>query len=145
MGYFVSRQKVWPSGEPVVEIAGCLDAAGPDMMVPYFRKEGDGGEFDDPREAASAAIRVRDAWWAGGKNPYLKDWSKVVINEFETDADVLAWSERAFARIPKCVECGEPIYRETWYPEDCFKDDAFACCSGRCAEQHNEIEEGSGG
>lgn len=143
MGYYVSRQKVWPSGEPIVEIAWCLDAAGPDMLVPYFRGAGEGGTYDDPREAAAAAIRVRDLWWADGKNPCFEDWDGVLINDFATDVDLLAWADKKFDALPKCVNCGTPTFGRVWYAADCEGESEFGCCSERCAEVHAaEVDDG---
>lgn len=149
--YFVSRQMVWPDGTPVVEIAGCLDMAGPDMLVENFKSEGEGREFDDPREAVAAAIRIRDLWWAAGKDRSLKDWEKIelrlqrsfVIQEVDEldDEALLAWAEKRFENIKKCAECGDPIYKGGYYPDGCFGDEAYLCCREYCAEKHNTVED----
>jgi hypothetical protein len=159
MKYFVSRQIVWPDGTPTVEIVPFRDSAGPDMLVEQFKKEGEGREFDDPREAAAAAIRVRDAWWAQkGNTRRLEGWEKIAITytgmgdmgvpgeEIGTDDELQAWAEKRYAALPKCAECGGPIYdkEKCWYPMDCFKDEAFACCSEYCVEKHSaHLEEAS--
>ena len=147
--YFVSRQIVWPEGTPAVEIAPFLDAAGPGMLVAYFQNAGEGREFDDPREAVEAAIRVRDLWWAS-KASHLKGWEKIEITyagggalgiageEIGADDELRAWAEKRYEAILKCAECGEPIYQEKWYASEIFGDDAFACCSERCAQKHDE-------
>jgi hypothetical protein len=154
MKYFVSRQIVWPDGTPVVEIAGCLDMAGPDMLVARWGSEGEGREFDDPREAAQAAIRVRDLWWAVGKDRSLKGWDKVeirlqrsfIIQEVDEldDAGLLVWADQRFEKIRKCAECGDPIYddKKAFYPEGCHGDDDFLCCREYCAEQNSARSSG---
>lgn len=148
--YFVSRQMVWPEGTPVVEIAACLDMAGPDMLVEHFKSAGEGREFDDPREAVQAAIHVRDLWWAAAREHLtFEGWEKVevrlqrsfLIQEVDKldDAALLVWADERFEKIRKCAECGDPIYddKKAFYPEGCHGDEAFLCCREYCAENHN--------
>jgi len=63
MTYFVSRQCYWPDGQLTVEIAGGgLDYANPDMLVEKYKHLGEGREYEDPMEAAEAAIEIARAW-----------------------------------------------------------------------------------
>lgn len=64
--YFVSRQKYWPDGTPVVEIAvGGVELSNPDMLCEKY--EGEGKEYKDPRKAVDIAIKICLAWRKDGE------------------------------------------------------------------------------
>lgn len=136
-GYCVSRQRVWPDGDLVVEIAAFLDAAGPDMLVPTFRMEGEAGEFRDPREAAEAADAVRRAWARTLRRERLSIPIPIVfssvlgpIDRWHAVADVMEWAEARYKRIPKCTVCGKPVYEE---PVHTFTGSIV--CGERCLDR----------
>lgn len=59
MSYYVNCQHQFYSGRYIVEIAyPGIDYAGSDMLATDYPGE---GEYDDPREALDAAIKVREA------------------------------------------------------------------------------------
>lgn len=139
MIFFVSRQCYWPEGKLVVEIAcGGLDYANPDMMVPKFRAQGEGEEYQDPREAVEAALQIRRAWAkAEGKNirsfPIAYGSTGGVSLPFDpcTQKEAEAWAERLYQKLPKCDECGGLLGKETW--TDDFGELTF--CREYCAEK----------
>ena len=108
-GYFVSRQQYYYSGDAVVEIAtNSIDSAGADMLGEKFRREGEGDTYADPREAASAAIAILDAWKK--TNP---DVAGIAVGNFsmgfegepKDPGEVTAWAQEKYDDLPKC-ECG---------------------------------------
>jgi hypothetical protein len=136
MSYYVSRQVYWPEGQHVVEIAPGLNHASADMLTALYKRLGEGQEFDDPREAAEAAILVRRQW--------AKDSAKRVGLSFG-DADLgweawtqkklLAWADKMHEKVPKCDWCGEVLGSkrgDRWQHQD-FPDETF--CSERCIEK----------
>lgn len=63
MKYAVVRERYWPEGIYVVEIAmGGMDMVNPDMMSPKFQSLGEGKEFDNAEEALGAALKIQKAW-----------------------------------------------------------------------------------
>lgn len=105
--FFVSRQKYYYSGVPVVEVtSGGLDYAGADMLVPKF--PGEGMEYDDPVEAIEAAICICREWRkAGEKKASVGVGSTGGMGmelEPSTFADVRAWAQK---RLEKMIERGE--------------------------------------
>lgn len=154
MLFFVSRQRYWPDGDLVVEIAsGGVEYSNPDMLVEKYGKLGEGLETNDPREALEAAIAVRDAWNADLKAVYeeieaptARDpnffYSRVEIGytmgmtmpfeSYPSDDDLREWAEKAWENTPKCDQCGEPLPEEPDryvlydYPD-------FLFCSDNCA------------
>lgn len=61
--WFVRRQMYWPDGQLCVEIAaGGLDYSNPDMLVEKYQGAGEGQEYEDPEEAAEAAIEIHKLW-----------------------------------------------------------------------------------
>jgi hypothetical protein len=62
----ITRQLQWPTGKPVVEVSlGGIDYTNPDALVPKY--EGELVEFDDPREAVEAAIKICRKWRENGR------------------------------------------------------------------------------
>ena len=102
--FFVSRQSYWPEGQLTVEIAGGgLDYANPDMLVEKYKHLGEGQEFDDPVEAAEAAIAVAQAWRkdAPGKKicvAYGYTGGFTMPFEPSTQKDVMAWARETKAK-----------------------------------------------
>jgi hypothetical protein len=108
--WFVSRQDYWGEESPLaVEIAaGGLDHANADMLGVAYESLGEGREYDDPREAADAAIAIAEAWRRDSGRPdeitvrvgYTGGMS-IPFDE-GTDEDARAWAERARAALPTC-------------------------------------------
>jgi hypothetical protein len=144
MSYFVSRQSYWgvdPEDQNVVEIAhGGLDYANPDMLVSKY--EGEGQEYEDPREALTAALAIAEAW--------KKDQPEIIINiahgftggntmPFEPDKveDLKAWAEKAWQALPMCDQCGKVLGKERYHlVED---PDIGEYCSEYCCERAAEV------
>lgn len=59
--WFVSRQRYWPDGREVVEIAqGGRDYANPDMLYPKYHGEAE--EYSSAVEAVDVAYRILEDW-----------------------------------------------------------------------------------
>ena len=62
----VTRQVQWPTGKPVVEVSiGGIDYTNPDALVAKY--EGEFVEFEEPKEAVEAAIRICMEWRKDGR------------------------------------------------------------------------------
>lgn len=98
--WFVSRQKYWPDGDLVVEIAqGGADYCNPDMLVALYKDLGEGKEYSDRLDAVKAAIAIRKAW-----NADLDDGKMCRIevgftygatfpfNDEPTDEELMEWA-----------------------------------------------------
>lgn len=138
MLYFVSRQKYWPEGNSIVEIAcGGLDYAGADMLVPKYRHLGEGKEFNDPREAVEAGIQILRTWKADGEKrarlAYGSTGGMTMPFEPCTIKEAETWAEKAWEKLPKCDGCSSVLPKETYTHELAMNDEKF--CSERCAEK----------
>jgi len=93
--YAVVRQRYLPADIPVVEIAvGGLHYINPKPLPPRYR--GEGMEYDDPLEAALAAIEVCKKWHQ--EEPKAKiaigsTYGFTLTNPTFTYKGVLAWAE----------------------------------------------------
>jgi hypothetical protein len=116
--YFVTRQSYWhEEGAYAVElcIAPSMDYTSPGMLV---SRPGipDGGEFDDPREAAREALDIALAWpECEGRVVIASGYGLQMVYPGIDDPDVtfspvqaLMWADAEYERLPKCEECGEP-------------------------------------
>lgn len=146
MQYFVSRQCYWPEGTLIVEVAaGGLDYSGADMLTPKYRSLGESEEYNDPREAVDAAIKVRDAW----KNDKPDEEIHLGYGhtggfglQFEPseDDEAIAWAEKAYEKLPKCDHCGDVLGKHTYTNEYSLVFET-KFCSENCAEMNYEFEE----
>lgn len=148
--WFVSRQSYWPDGELVVEIAGGgRDYANPDMLFPQWVRLGEGQEFSDPREAATSAITIAQAWRHADPDAEITvrhgtTCGFTVPFEESSDEEVLAWAEHLYQTLPKCDRCGDVLH-EVWRLHDDLEEYVF--CSETCAlcfwedaeEENNEV------
>ena len=146
MTYYVTRQAyVHDSGAFAVEIAKRLDVASPDALAEKYPGEMEG--FDDPRDAARAAVRVRDLWERdmhdgterdSGWVPFTLAASALVYPTVEDGwgtAELEEWAIAEYERLPKCERCGAPITGDVWRRfDDVGFDDAPAYCSENCVE-----------
>jgi hypothetical protein len=144
--YFVSRQKYWPEGTPVVEVcSGGRDFANPDMLVPKY--PGEGREYLDPREAVEEAIKIRDMWakdhpsepinlGVGNTGGFTMPFEAVTFGEKARD-----WAREQYEKLPKCDRCGEIIIPK----EKCTNEFGVDFCSERCAELCEEEAEADEG
>lgn len=141
--WFVSRQDYWGEENPLaVEIAaGGLDYANADMLTVAYQFLGEGREYDDPREAAVAAVAVAEAWRrdsgrAADEITVRVGYTGGMSMPFDegTDDEALAWAERTHAGLPKCPHCGDLMGTQRWVPCDFPVDDDEACCSESCCE-----------
>jgi len=144
MKYFVSRQNRWIDGEHVVEIAaGGLDHSGADMLQAYWGNLGEGAEYDDPREAITVAIAIRDAWNEALAETCTEERCRIeagynldmiAANEEPTDANLHEWAREEWEAEPKCDRCGEPgdlDWRLVYFDFD--GEDGPRFCSEHCA------------
>jgi hypothetical protein len=145
MGYYVSRQHYWHDGTRAVEIvSGSSDNASADMLTPFYRAEGEDDTYDDPREAAQAAIRVRNAWVKDV--PYgADDAHGVIITGFTTgygmvvpeevsDEELMTWAEEEYQKLPKCGHCGRLLGHDCYGNEFTTADNEYPFCSEYCAD-----------
>lgn len=146
MSYYVSRQVYWGVEQPyAVEIAcNGLESSNPDMLVEKYKREGEGREYLDPREAVNAAITVARTWRKD--EPKLK--IQITIGDtrgmtcpFEpcTFKEALAWAERVYEKLERCDNCGEILPDKNKRFTDVFGDVSF-CCE-HCAEKYLEEQE----
>jgi hypothetical protein len=153
MPYFVSRQHYWHSGDLVVEIAGGgTDYANPDMLVEKYPGLGEGKEYDDPREAVAAAIKIRDAWNADTLadresghviEPDPPQMARIEagftggytmpFEEHPTDEQLNDWAQKAWNNIPKCPGCGEVMHSDQRWGHDLLYGE-YIFCSENCAD-----------
>jgi len=139
MKYYVSRQRQWPDGDLMVEVAvGGLDYANPGMLAEKFPQWGEGREFTDPREAANAAVSVWEVWKQTSPTTEIGighgATGGMTMPFSDCGADALAeWAEAAYEALPKCAECGELLGAET-YTHESADDDRF--CREYCAEEN---------
>lgn len=147
--FFVSRQHyfgVEESDARIVEIAsGGIDYANADMLGVQYRKEGEGEEYTDPREAAEAAIKICEAWRrdAGEAGPeftinvgYGHTGGFTMPFEPSTFEEVREWALDRYEQMPKCDRCGEAITGSSYSLCD-GTGDKF--CSEYCAEREEEL------
>jgi len=136
VSYFVSRQVYWPEGQHVVEIAPGFDHASPGQLVAHYKAQGEGQEFDDPIEAAEAAILVRRAWQKDSRKRIGLTFGDADIGwDAHTQKELLAWADKMHEKVPKCDQCGEVLGSkrgDQWQHHD-FPDETF--CSERCVEK----------
>lgn len=145
MPYFVSRQRYWPAGTPVVEVAmGGLDYANPDMLCETYRHLGEGKEYTDPREAVEAAIMVCKAWRKDGgrsaKVAYGSTGGFTLPFEPSTFRQAREWADKLYGRAAKCDHCGDMLgngRHDRWTLAFPYDDDG-AYCSENCADHGYE-------
>lgn len=149
MRYFVSRQQYWGVEEKdcnIVEIAsGGLDYANADMLVSKYKHLGEGQEFDDPREAVEAALKIQEQWKKDSPDKEINiahgfTGGNTIPFEPESSENLKQWADKIYEELPKCGECGNVLGKDTYY-HDYSNDDRY--CSRYCAEQNysNIIEE----
>lgn len=145
--WYVSRQMYWPDGDKVVEIAfGGREYANPDKLSDNrtFRRLGSGSEYEDPREAVKAAIRVRDEWAKDTEGVRIETGFThgftLPFDECPSDAELIASAHKEWAwiqeHVERCAECGDPIWSDTdwWYIQDLGVDVKF--CSEACVDNY---------
>jgi hypothetical protein len=144
MQWYVSRQHYYYQQCYVVEIAGGgIDYSGSDMLCTQYRNEGEGQEYKNPKEAAQAAIKIRDAWIRDDKE-CLSTTPRIVfgstggifteleVDEDLSDEELLAKVDRIESKLPKCERCGEPLGEQT-YSHEYSPGELF--CSEFCADR----------
>jgi len=145
--YFVSRQKYWPDGRCVVEIAnGGLDYANPDMLNPKFN--GEGREYIDPREALMVARQIAKEW--KNSNPKLEieigagcTGGFTLPFDGKDNEELDKWAETQYNNLKKCDHCGDVIDNNNKNKQFIIQDlEDCVFCSENCAEiyYYNYIE-----
>lgn len=142
MKYAVSRQRYWgvePEDGTVVEIAvGGIDYMNPDALG--ARWPGELQEFDDPREAVEAAIKIKDAWLASGESnakvAYGCTMGFTMPMDAKEDDQARAWAEQAYEKLPKCRECANVLPKHPYGNEHTVMlDNEYPFCSEHCADK----------
>lgn len=137
-GYYVSRQSnYYDGGKYSVEIAAQLDVSGPGALVPHYERLGEGDEFDDPREAAKAAVAIAQEWGDEETQtiPITLAMSGMIYATTEdgmSPQETLDWGEKAYSELPLCEECGHHAGVEEWTNFETGDTGMF--CSEECAE-----------
>ena len=135
--YFVSRQCYWPDGRNVIEIAGGgLDYANPDMLVSKYAGEGE--EYEDPREAVTAALEIAKQWKSDKPDleievAYGHTCGFTMPFEGSDEKELKEWAEKRYQDLPKCDRCGELIKGNGFVLFDDPTDSKY--CSEYCAEE----------
>lgn len=132
--YYVTRQSYWhEEGAHAVELceAPSFDYVSPGMLAGDMTGE---GEYDDPREAARAAVDLAgELGWPVllVSGPALQ----VVypsIDDADDPADVLAWAEHRYSELPKCERC-EGLGAVQW--TNYKSGDQVLACGEYCADE----------
>lgn len=145
MTFIVTRQSnYYDSGAYSVEIASARDYVSPGALA------GSWSEFEDSREAAECAIRLREDWYKSHPRDYRQSpldyipftlaGSGALLGIYPTVGDGLTagglrrWAKDRYASLPKCDYCGEVCEAEDNYT-DGFGDHFTAC-----SEYHAELQ-----
>jgi hypothetical protein len=140
--YWVYRlSAAWPDGGYYVEVSEGDDTASPDAMGTKYKELGEGRGYENPREAAIAAIRIARQW---KKDGHRGEEIEVVLcangkfaGEMGVPADdmtvkeLLLWARKEYESMVRCDNCNELVGRETYKNWD--DDDVY--CSEYCAEE----------
>lgn len=136
--FVVTRQRYWPDGENVVEIAqGGLDYYNPDALVQKYL-----GEFEEHVslfDAVSVAISIAEAWKKDTTEPILIALG--CTHGMSIPFEGQPAGEEAYAALrkgaieydrgrPRCPRCGEILGEETFTHD--FTEDQF--CGAECAD-----------
>ncbi len=134
MPYTVTRQIQWPEGAHVVEVShGGRDCTNPDALAAKYPWEF--SAFDDPREAAQAAIEICRAWRRdgerGAKVAHGATGGMTLPFDPCSARELVAWAKQAWDRLPRCDRCGEVLPVESFRS---FDDPDARYCREYCAE-----------
>lgn len=145
--YTVTRQSnYYDEGAYSVEIAYTLDYAGPGALAQKYLE--DFAQYDDPREAAEAAIKLRRQW-VESLTSNLAEWFRAnerirftlamnsvcypTVNDAMSASELRRWARAEYDRLPKCDHCGTIASSEDNYMDE-FGDNFTACCSSHADE-----------
>jgi len=136
MKFVVTRQRYWPDGEEVVEVAaGGIDYCNPDALAEKYAGEFE--EFEDPRRAVEVAIEIKEAWEKDSKSPkelaFGSTYGMTIPFEPDSEENIKKYAEAVYARLPKCSQCGELLGGESFFHPD-FPEEKF--CSENCVEEY---------
>lgn len=146
MTWTVTRQSQWPTGENIVEVSeGGIDYCNPDALVELYKGSGEFETFDDPREAAEAAIQIC-SWWRidhkgmRGSRPKVAAGATLGFTlpfEPSTFKQLRIWASETWKHLEKC-SCGKPFKKERWRADDWS---GIEFCSERCADKEIEFQQ----
>lgn len=133
--YFVNCQHQYYSGNYLVEIAyPGIDYAGSDMLATRYSDEGD---YDDPREALEAAIKVKECLQADYPDEEIGiafGHFDMVEGEAQDLEELRAEIEKHYESLPKCDRCGKLRNEDETYI--IYSDPDFGkFCSEYCADE----------
>ena len=135
MPYTVTRQLQWPDGNLMIEISeGGFDYVNPDMLSPKYDQEGE--SFDNPIDAVDTALQILERWRSDEPNKHIGIGYGATLGftapfEEADIAELKAWSQKEYDRLPKCDRCGAIITEEYRIYDDPFE---MRFCSEYCAE-----------
>lgn len=144
--YTITRQLQWPDGDKIVEISeGGIDYTNPDALAQKYPNEFE--EFEDPREAVTAAIEICQAWRKDGETNAsigigATGGMTMPFDEISFE-DAKNWADEIWKKIEKCPSCDKVMEdAQEWYEAGEFInndflpfDDGFKYCSQICAEK----------
>jgi hypothetical protein len=138
--FYVSRQSYfYDEGAYGVEVATKLDYVSPGELGPMY---GDAiAAYEDPREAATAAIELAKRWRGEVGAVRLPGACFTIANNalvYPTVADAMnarevrAWACRRWEGMPKCERCGDVEGVREWRSTN--TDETVVACGESCAE-----------
>jgi hypothetical protein len=147
VSFYVTRQALCYHDKLTVEIAGpTIDQASPGMLVSAYPEEDE--TFEDPREAAEAAISILKQWRSATPNARNKiagitlSFSDLCYpSEYDamTIPQTRAWGKATFEKLPKCDHCGGLFVWSTneWSGERFCRE---YCADEYFLAQHKELD-----
>lgn len=139
MKIYVSRQRYWPDGDLLVELAlGGLDYSNPGMMGAKYRNLGEGQEYTDPREAVEAGLAILKAWRLDAPEEDIQighgnTFGFTMPFSGESEDKLKSWADKIYDSLPKCAQCSDLLGKEKY---GCHETGEYECCSERCAEKY---------
>ena len=155
MPAIVTRQNYSSMGEDALVVEVCF-AAKPQYDISdypnpgaYVKKyAGEFETFDDPRDAARAAVKIRRAWAKDcGKTVTIRHgFTGGMTMPFDAPEvgngviEILKWAAEKAQQLPKCFSCGSILGKERYHtPEYDAEEHEF--CSPVCVDEFNQQEE----
>lgn len=142
--FYVHRIHRWPDGAFLVEVSEGMDSADPGVLTEKYRHLGEFVAYDNPKEAAIAAVRIQRQWEKDNPGfwmehpPTLSAIGLVgelgIPSEEMTALELFTWARKRYELIPRCARCNNPYSENERYTiYDSFDDEGF--CSEYCAEE----------
>lgn len=141
--FYVHRIHRWPDGAFLVEVSEGRDSADPGVLTTRYRNLGEGDAFFNPRNAATAAVRIMKQWQKDDPVKFSDNMVTLsaigLIGELGVPAEEMSalelfkWAKRQYALMPRCGRCGDPFRSDERYTiYDSYDEEGF--CTDYCAE-----------